>query len=213
MGDEIILVLYASAVIDPLQDDPYPGDGSPFGRHSRRQGVDRAIVSRLRSSWRATSGQADVLVAAVEMDNQWVSVVDGQFSTIDLSSSQRKRLTLVSAYLEDRPVHLFDAWGADHGPVFKRVFYTELLSDLKAPRRSPGRPISAGRCASAGPNTSMAGCARAAMRAPGRDGDVGAGAMRACRISIAGVCVAGQIECGYNKSMVPLLFASCFCTK
>jgi putative ATP-binding cassette transporter len=61
-----------------------------------------------------------------------VSVVDGQFSTIDLSSGQRKRLALVSAYLEDWPVYLFDEWAADQDPVFKRVFYTELLPELKA---------------------------------------------------------------------------------
>lgn len=61
-----------------------------------------------------------------------VRVVDGKFSTIDLSSGQRKRLALVSAYLEDRPVYLFDEWAADQDPVFKRVFYTELLPELKA---------------------------------------------------------------------------------
>ncbi|WP_035057023.1 cyclic peptide export ABC transporter [Andreprevotia chitinilytica] len=60
-----------------------------------------------------------------------VSVVDGKFSTINLSTGQRKRLALVSAYLEDRPIYLFDEWAADQDPVFKRVFYTELLPDLK----------------------------------------------------------------------------------
>jgi putative ATP-binding cassette transporter len=61
-----------------------------------------------------------------------VHIADGQFSTIDLSSGQRKRLALVSAYLEDRPVYLFDEWAADQDPVFKRVFYMELLPELKA---------------------------------------------------------------------------------
>lgn len=61
-----------------------------------------------------------------------VKVVDGKFSTINLSTGQRKRLALVSSYLEDRPIYLFDEWAADQDPVFKRVFYTELLPDLKA---------------------------------------------------------------------------------
>ena len=61
-----------------------------------------------------------------------VKVVDGKFSTIDLSSGQKKRLALITAYLEDKDVYLFDEWAADQDPTFKRVFYTELLPDLKA---------------------------------------------------------------------------------
>lgn len=57
--------------------------------------------------------------------------VDGKFSTINLSGGQRKRLALIVSYLEDRPIFLFDEWAADQDPVFKRVFYTELLPDLK----------------------------------------------------------------------------------
>lgn len=58
--------------------------------------------------------------------------IDGdKFSTIKLSTGQRKRLALVAAYLEDRPVYLFDEWAADQDPLFKRVFYAEILPDLK----------------------------------------------------------------------------------
>lgn len=32
----------------------------------------------------------------------------------------------------DRPVYVFDEWAADQDPLFKRVFYTELLPDLRA---------------------------------------------------------------------------------
>ncbi|HQC95529.1 MAG TPA: cyclic peptide export ABC transporter [Aquabacterium sp.] len=61
-----------------------------------------------------------------------VKVADNRFSTIKLSTGQRKRLAMVSSYLEDRPFYLFDEWAADQDPAFKRVFYTELLPDLKA---------------------------------------------------------------------------------
>jgi len=61
-----------------------------------------------------------------------VKVLDGKFSTIDLSSGQKKRLALVLAYLDEKPIYLFDEWAADQDPVFKRVFYTELLPELKA---------------------------------------------------------------------------------
>jgi putative ATP-binding cassette transporter len=66
----------------------------------------------------------------LEMDGK-VQIVDGAFSTTALSSGQRKRLALVVAYLEDRAIYMFDEWAADQDPVFKRVFYTELLPDLK----------------------------------------------------------------------------------
>ncbi|HBO1262838.1 TPA: ATP-binding cassette domain-containing protein [Pseudomonas aeruginosa] len=60
-----------------------------------------------------------------------VDIVDGAFSTLDLSAGQRKRLALVHAFLEQRPLMLFDEWAADQDPTFRRVFYEELLPDLK----------------------------------------------------------------------------------
>jgi putative ATP-binding cassette transporter len=63
---------------------------------------------------------------------QKVCVDGGRFSTIELSQGQRKRLALLTAYLEDRPVYVFDEWAADQDPRFKKVFYTRLLPELKA---------------------------------------------------------------------------------
>ncbi|MDO9469696.1 MAG: ATP-binding cassette domain-containing protein [Nitrosomonas sp.] len=60
-----------------------------------------------------------------------VSVKDGTFNTIDLSTGQRKRLALVHAYLEGRPVLVFDEWAADQDPAFRHLFYTELLPELR----------------------------------------------------------------------------------
>ena len=56
---------------------------------------------------------------------------DGRFTTTDLSTGQRKRLALVNAWLDERPVLVFDEWAADQDPTFRRIFYTELLPDLK----------------------------------------------------------------------------------
>ncbi|NHZ80285.1 cyclic peptide export ABC transporter [Massilia sp. CCM 8695] len=60
-----------------------------------------------------------------------VKIEEGRFSTTALSQGQRKRLALLTAYLEDRPFYVFDEWAADQDPLFKRVFYTELLPDLR----------------------------------------------------------------------------------
>lgn len=60
-----------------------------------------------------------------------MSIQDGVFSTTDLSTGQRKRLALINAWLEERPVLVFDEWAADQDPAFRRIFYTELLPELK----------------------------------------------------------------------------------
>ena len=52
--------------------------------------------------------------------------------TTDLSQGQRKRLALVTAYLEDRPIVVFDEWAADQDPEYKRIFYTRLVPELRA---------------------------------------------------------------------------------
>jgi putative ATP-binding cassette transporter len=61
-----------------------------------------------------------------------VKIENGAFSTTALSQGQRKRLALLTAYLEDRPFYLFDEWASDQDPLFKELFYTQLLSDLKS---------------------------------------------------------------------------------
>jgi putative ATP-binding cassette transporter len=61
-----------------------------------------------------------------------VTVNDGRLSTTSLSQGQRKRLALLTAYLEDRPIYIFDEWAADQDPSFKNVFYRDLLPELKA---------------------------------------------------------------------------------
>lgn len=67
---------------------------------------------------------------------QKVQVRDGELSTIELSQGQRKRLALLTAYLEDRPIYLFDEWAADQDPIFKEIFYLQLLPELKARGRT-----------------------------------------------------------------------------
>lgn len=64
--------------------------------------------------------------------DQKVSVKEGVLSTIDLSRGQRKRLALLTAYLEDRPFYVFDEWASDQDPIFKETFYLELLPELKS---------------------------------------------------------------------------------
>lgn len=56
---------------------------------------------------------------------------DGAFSTLDLSAGQRKRLALIAAYLEKRPIVVLDEWAAEQDPTFRRIFYREILPEMK----------------------------------------------------------------------------------
>jgi putative ATP-binding cassette transporter len=75
--------------------------------------------------------KAAQLLAGLELQHK-VRVEDGRLTTTDLSQGQRKRLALLTAFLEDRPIYLFDEWAADQDPHFKEVFYREVLPRLKA---------------------------------------------------------------------------------
>ena len=61
-----------------------------------------------------------------------VRIEDGRFSTTELSQGQRKRLALLTAALEDRPIYVFDEWAADQDPAFKEIFYHQILKNLQA---------------------------------------------------------------------------------
>ena len=74
--------------------------------------------------------QIQAYLALLEIDRK-VRIKDGVLSTTNLSQGQRKRLALLTAYLEDRPIYVFDEWASDQDPVFKEVFYQKLLPELK----------------------------------------------------------------------------------
>ncbi|WP_081881729.1 cyclic peptide export ABC transporter [Nitrosococcus oceani] len=80
---------------------------------------------------RELDNKAREYLTQLQLDHK-VKIEDGRFSTLNLSQGQRKRLALLVAYLEDRPFYIFDEWAADQDPVFKKIFYTEILSSLKA---------------------------------------------------------------------------------
>jgi putative pyoverdin transport system ATP-binding/permease protein len=78
----------------------------------------------------AIPAEIDDYLARLEIGNK-VAIRDGAFSTTDLSAGQRKRLALIQVCLERRPVLVFDEWAAKQDPTFRRIFYTEILPDLK----------------------------------------------------------------------------------
>ncbi|MGC3983485.1 MAG: cyclic peptide export ABC transporter [Pseudorhodoferax sp.] len=61
-----------------------------------------------------------------------LQVQDGRLASTDLSTGQRKRLAMVHAWAEARPVMVFDEWAADQDPAFRKRFYREFLPALRA---------------------------------------------------------------------------------
>lgn len=123
----------------PLDAGHLAADGVALAAAQMQDYRDRisAIFSDFHLSRRIyTVGDPDpsriaALLKRMEMGDK-VSVSAGAFSTLDLSTGQRKRLALIVAELEDKPVVVLDEWAADQDPHFRRVFYEELLPELKA---------------------------------------------------------------------------------
>jgi len=76
-------------------------------------------------------GKARTYLAQLQLDRK-IQITNGRFSTTALSQGQRRRLALLAAYLEDRPIYVFDEWAADQDPAYKDIFYRQLLPELRS---------------------------------------------------------------------------------
>ncbi|NSL90999.1 cyclic peptide export ABC transporter [Chitinophaga sp. Mgbs1] len=56
-----------------------------------------------------------------------VELKDNRLTTTELSAGQRKRLALIVALMEGKPLLILDEWAADQDPYFRKKFYTVIL--------------------------------------------------------------------------------------
>jgi putative ATP-binding cassette transporter len=116
--------LNGEAVVSTTQDwyrQHFAAVFSDFYLFKKLLGLDPALVA----------SQADGWLNTLRIQHK-VTIQNGEYSTVNLSQGQRKRLALVTAMLEDRPFYVFDEWAADQDPQYKEVFYGELLPELRA---------------------------------------------------------------------------------
>ena len=90
---------------------------------------DYHLFQRLYGIPDPETSQVDHLLSKFRLDSK-ISVSDGEFSTLDLSGGQRRRLALIVSLLEKRPILLLDEWTAEQDPEFRRKFYDELLPEM-----------------------------------------------------------------------------------
>lgn len=107
----------------------------PSNRQAYRERIsaifsDFHLFKRLYGLAQVQPERAQSLLDKLQLTER-VTLQDGEFSSLALSTGQRKRLALVVALLEDRPVYFFDEWAADQDPEFRRYYYEELLPELR----------------------------------------------------------------------------------
>jgi len=73
----------------------------------------------------------EALLTKLQLQDK-TSIQAQRFTTLNLSSGQKRRLALLVMYLENKPICVFDEWAAEQDPEFRRYFYTTLLPELKA---------------------------------------------------------------------------------
>lgn len=114
-------------------------DGRPVGRadiesyRSLFSAVfsDYHVFKRLYGIDPAMLAEVPALLETFELTDK-TGLVGNEFSTIELSAGQRKRLGLIVAMLEHRPICILDEWAADQDPIFRKKFYMELIARMKA---------------------------------------------------------------------------------
>jgi len=74
---------------------------------------------------------ANSVLEIMELPPEKVTFKDNTFTSIKLSSGQKKRLALTTAIIEDKDIFIFDEVAADLDPAFRDKFYYELLPALK----------------------------------------------------------------------------------
>ncbi len=93
--------------------------------------TDFHIFKRILGVGEIDEDKVRSLISKMDLTGK-TDVSDRKLTNIDLSTGQKKRLALILAQLDNKPIYVFDEWAADQDPNFRRLFYTQLLPEMKA---------------------------------------------------------------------------------
>jgi putative ATP-binding cassette transporter len=91
---------------------------------------DFHLFSKLYGLGEPDTVMAEDLLQWMEM-TKVAGIQENSFTRTDLSTGQRKRLALVAALLETKPILILDEWAADQDSHFRRKFYRKFLHELR----------------------------------------------------------------------------------
>jgi len=88
---------------------------------------DYHLFDRMYGLTNIDEKRVNQFLKTMDLDEK-TSYLDGRFTNVNLSTGQKKRLALITALMEDKPVCIFDEVAADQDPEYRKYFYPELLS-------------------------------------------------------------------------------------
>jgi len=91
---------------------------------------DYHLFDRFYGSNKIDPKKVNELIQMMQLENK-VTFEDNRFSSLHLSTGQRKRLALIMSIVADKPVSIFDEWAAHQDPEFRNMFYETILPQLK----------------------------------------------------------------------------------
>ena len=75
--------------------------------------------------------QAEQLAVRLELNRRSLAALASSGGSTALSSGERRRIALLKAVLENRPILVFDEWTADQDHRYKDFFYREFLPKMR----------------------------------------------------------------------------------
>lgn len=92
---------------------------------------DFFLFQKLYGLFSATDEEINEWINVLKLQNKF-TIEMGKFSNLHFSTGQKKRIALMVALLENRPILLLDEWAADQDPEFRKLFYLELIPLFKS---------------------------------------------------------------------------------
>jgi putative ATP-binding cassette transporter len=91
---------------------------------------DFHLFRKLYGIYTATDVEIDRLIRLFQMESK-LTVRNNVFSDLQFSTGQRKRIALIVAMLENKPIVVLDEWAADQDPLFRKKFYQVIVPMLR----------------------------------------------------------------------------------
>ncbi|MGB0524654.1 MAG: ATP-binding cassette domain-containing protein [Flammeovirgaceae bacterium] len=92
--------------------------------------TDFHLFDRLYGLQKVKSKRVNKLIHFMGLQDK--TTFDGhRFTNLELSTGQKKRLALITSFLDNRAIYIFDEVAADQDPIHRKFYYETILQDMK----------------------------------------------------------------------------------